>query len=304
MMIRLAQVAHIQSAPVQNQASPNFGVQDFAAELKKVMRGVEVAPRDAVSMWVYRPQDTYAMGFIAYADYMDNCKDNTYRYSVLAPNITNNKYQQGERQQMSSSLHLSKAVKNAATHLRPLNVSQVMAQVQTKFSVASYAASSTIETDTRQLIQRIGVSSNHMFIAATNSNMKDKAPPLYKELKHMVDTNYVFLDKEFEADLRSAIVAAENLAETIKSRNSLYEFVEVYQSGDQTRFRGQAEVTTARHLSVLPRRHFGKDFDYLQDELPEHLAGGVAVLSMLDVGTYVPGAGYRAGTNLFYIQSV
>ena len=299
MMIRLAQVAHIQSAPVQNQSSPNFGVQDFAAELKEVMRGVDVAPRDPVSMWVYRPQDTYAMGFIAYADYMDNCKGNTYRYSVLAPNITNNKYQQGERRRMSSSLHLSKAVKNAATHLRPLSVLQVMAQVQTKFSEASYAASSTVETDTHRLIQRIGVSSNRMFAAAVNSNMQDKAPPLYKELKHMVDTNYVFLDKAFEADLRSAIVATENLAESMKSRNSLYEFVEVYQSGDQTRFRGQAEISTARivHLS-------GKDFDYLQDELPEHLAGGVAVLSMLGVDTYVPGAGYRAGTNLFYIQSV
>lgn len=307
MILALAQVAHIQSQP--NQSSPNSGVQDFAIELKKIMRGVEVAPRDNVSMWVYRPQDTYAMGFIAYADYMDNCKDSVYRYSVLAPGITNNKYQTGNRRWMASSLHLSKAERNAAKYLRPLSAAQVMAQVQKKFSSAAYAASSAVETDTRAVISRIGANSNHMFIAAVNSSMQAKAPAptttmrLYKELKHMADTNYVFLDKEFEADLRSAIAAAENLGESMKSHNSLYEFVEVYQSGGQTRFRGHSGIKTTQ-LVVHLDQTTGKDFDYSLDQLPEHLSGGIAVLSMLDVDTYVPGAGYRAGTNLFYIQSV
>ena len=298
MILPLAQVAHIQSAN-SDQSSPNSGVQDFAIELKKIMRGVEVAPRDSVSMWVYRPQDTYAMGFIAYADYMDNCKNSVHRYSVFALGITNNKYQTGNRRRMASSLHLSKAMKNAAKYLRPLSAAQVMGQVQKKFSKASYAANSKVETDSREAVSRVGVSSNSMFFRAVNSNIQDNIPPLYKELKHMVDTNYAFLDKGFEADLRSAIAAAENLKKSMKSRNSLYEFVEVYQSGGQTRFRGHSDIRTTQAVF-----QFGKDFDYSLDQLPEHLSGGIAVLSMLDVDTYVPGAGYRAGTNLFYIQSV
>lgn len=45
--------------------SPNLDVQMMADALTKKVRGYKTAPKDLNSMWVYRPQDTYAILFSA-----------------------------------------------------------------------------------------------------------------------------------------------------------------------------------------------------------------------------------------------
>lgn len=270
----------------------NFGVMDFAHDLKKVMRGIEVAPKSTESMWVYRPQDTFAMGYIAYADFMDN-GDGERRYSVFSPNIINNKYQHGERQHISSALRRDKAVKNAAKHLRPLTAEQVLKQVQSEFVSKAYE----IASETRAEVQRVVNDFNRGSLFDVNSYRTPTRSPLYNELKHMVDSGHSFLDKDLEANLRAAFVAMDDFEESKQINAKLHTFVEAYQFGDQARFRGFYDVENARLAATK-----GEAFDYAQGELPEHLAGGISVLSMVDVGQYVMGVGHRAAANIFYVK--
>lgn len=270
----------------------NFGVVDFANDLKKVMRGIEVAPKSTESMWVYRPQDTFAMGFIAYADFMDN-GDGEKRYSVFSPNITNNKYQHGERQHISSALHRDKAVKNAAKHLRPLTTEQVLAQVQSEFVSKVYDAASQTRADAQRVVNDF----NRNSLFDINSYRAPNKTPLYYELKHMIDSGYSFLDKDLEVNLRAAFTAFDDYEASKQVSAKHHTFVEAYQSGDQTRFRGFYDVEDQR-----VRINKGDMFNYAQDELPEHLAGGISVLSMVDVGQYVNGVGHRSAANIFYVK--
>ena len=275
-----------------DQWNVNFGVMDFAHDLQQVMRGIEVAPKSTESMWVYRPQDTFAMGFIAYADFMDN-GDGEKRYSVFSPNIFNNKYQHGERQKMSSALRRGKAVKNATKHLRPLTTEQVLKQVQGEFVSKAYEAAS----ETRAEVQRAVSDFNRGNLFDVNSYRTPTQSPLYNELKHMIESGHSFLDKDLEANLRAAFVAMSDFEESREVNAKHHTFVEAYQFGDQTRFRGFYDVENSRHAGTK-----GEAFNYAQGELPEHLAGGISVLSMVDIGQYVMGVGHRAAANIFYVK--
>lgn len=270
----------------------NFGVMDMAHDLQKAMRGVKTAPKSEVSMWVYRPQDTYPMGFIAYADFMDN-GDGENRYSVFSSNILNNKYMHGDRQHMSSTLHRDKAVKNAAKHLRPLTAEQVLMQVQQTFSSMAYEAAS----ETRAEVQRAVNDFNRGSLFEVTSYKAPTRSPLYNELKHLIDSGHSFLDKDLETNLRAAFTAMDAFEEDRTIHDKHHMFIEAYQSGGQTRFRGFDDVPTTRMT-----RGYGEAFDYAQGELPEHMAGGVSVLSMVDVGQYVTAVGYRAAENIFYVK--
>lgn len=275
-----------------SDTSVNFGVMDFAHDLQQVMRGIEVAPKSQESMWVYRPQDTYAMGFIAYADFMDN-GDGERRYSVFSLNVYNNKYQHGERQRMSSSLHRAKAVKNAAKYLRPLTVEQVLKQSQSEFVNKTYEAGSEARSEAQRAVNDF----NRGNLFDVNSYRAPTKSPLYNELKHMIDVGHSFLDKDLEANLRAAFTAMDDFEASREVNAKHHTFVEAYQLGDQTRFRGFHDVENQRL-----RVNKGETFDYAQDELPEHLAGGMSVLSMLEAGRYVMGVGYRATTTTFYVK--
>ena len=47
----------------ENLGNENFGVLDMASDLKDAVRGLHTARRCGSSMYVYRPQDTYVMGW-------------------------------------------------------------------------------------------------------------------------------------------------------------------------------------------------------------------------------------------------
>ena len=290
-MLELELVKQVEAADAP-EISVNFGVMGMAYDLRRTMRGVKTAPRDPVSMWVYRPQDTFVMGYIAYADFTD-AGNLEKRYSVFSPNITNNKYHHGKRTHMSSTLHRDKAVKNAAKYLRPLTTGQVLQQVQRAFSDKAYEASVNARGEARDAVSEFNQS-----LFDLNSYRKPKKSPLHNELKHLIQSGYSFLDKDLEANLRSAFTAMDVFEESKDTHDKPSMFVEAYQSGDQTRFRGFDKVPTSRSLAA----DYGETFDYAQGELPEHMAGGVSVLSMVNVGRYVAGVGYRAAENIFYVK--
>lgn len=290
-MLQLDRVKQIEAVD-PSTVDTNFGAMDMAHDLGKVMRGIKTAPRDGISMWIYRPQDTYPMGYIAYADLMDN-GDETKRYSVFSPNISNGKYTYGERQFMASALHRAKAVKNAAKYLRPLSPLQVMEQEQGGFIDKKFAAVTENERENTTRMYKVK--------GAAELLRSSTEAPLLAELKRILQSSYVFADRELEADLRGALQAREEQqSNKTELHDAKFSFVEVVQQAGQNLFRGfgTAPYYRSMHLSEIA----DSEFCYTQEDLPEHLRGAISVLSMLEVGGYVGAVGYRAADNVFYVK--
>jgi len=270
----------------------NFGTMDMAHELTQKVRGIEVAPRSTDSMWVYRPQDTYAMGYIGYCQVYNQEQ----RYAVFSPNIHNGKYNYGEKQHMASALHRPKGVANAAKHLRPLTAKQVLELTQGEFVSALFDAKSTARSQVAKATQQIDLR-----LFALERYRKPDLNPLQDELQRILNSDYVFVDKELEAQLHAAFTAVAEHEDSKKLHNAKHTFIEVIETHGRNTFRGYAEVDDDRSLYRMADTKENL-FYFTQEELPDRLMGAMSVLSMVETGVYVSGVGYRAASNMFYVR--
>ena len=273
----------------------NFGTMDMAHELTQKVRGIAVAPRSTDSMWVYRPQDTYAMGYIGYCQVHDT-GDQEQRYAVFSPNIHNGKYSYGEKQHMASALHRPKGVANAAKHLRPLTTKQVLEFTQGEFVSALFDAKTTARSQVARATQQIDCK-----LFPLERFRKSDTTPLQDELQRILNSDYVFVDKELEAQLYAAFAAVAEHEESKQLHDAKHTFIEVVEAHGRNTFRGYAEVNDDRSLSRLADTQENL-FYFTQEELPDRLMGAMSVLSMVEVGIYVSGVGYRAANNMFYVR--
>ena len=273
----------------------NFGTMDMAHELTQKVRGIEVAPRSTDSMWVYRPQDTYAMGYIGYCQ-VHETGDQEQRYAVFSPNIHNGKYNYGEKQHMVSALHRPKGVANAAKHLRPLTTKQVLEFTQGDFVSALFDAKSTARSQVAKATQQIDLR-----LFALERYRKPDLNPLQDELQRILNSDYVFVDKELEAQLHAAFTAVAEHEESKKLHEAKHTFIEVIETHGRNTFRGYAEVDDDRSLYRMADTKENL-FYFTQEELPDRLMGAMSVLSMVETGVYVSGVGYRAASNMFYVR--
>ncbi len=279
----------------QRDVVVNFGTMDMAHELTQKVRGIEVAPRSTESMWVYRPQDTYAMGYIGYCQ-VHETGDQEQRYAVFSPNIQNGKYNYGEKQHMTSALHRTKGVANAAKHLRPLTTKQVLEFTQGDFASALYDAKSTARNQVARATQQIDCK-----LFPLERFRKADTTPLQDELQRILNSDYVFVDKELEAQLYAGFAAVAEHEENKKLHEANHTFIEVIEAHGRNTFRGYAEVDNDRSLSRLADTKENL-FYFTQEELPDRLMGSMSVLSMVEPGVYVSGVGYRAASNMFYVR--
>ena len=270
----------------------NFGTMDMAHELTQKVRGIEVAPRSTDSMWVYRPQDTYAMGYIGYCQVYNQEQ----RYAVFSPNIHNGKYNYGEKQHMASALHRPKGVANAAKHLRPLTTKQVLEFTQGDFVSALFDAKSTARSQVAEATQQIVLR-----LFAWERYRKPDLNPLQDELQRILNSDYVFVDKELEAQLYEGFAAAAEHEESKKLHEAKHTFIEVIETHGRNTFRGYAEVDDDRSMYRMADTKENL-FYFTQEELPDRLMGAMSVLSMVETGVYVSGVGYRAASNMFYVR--
>lgn len=270
----------------------NFGTMDMAHELTQKVRGIEVAPRSTDSMWVYRPQDTYAMGYIGYRQVYNQEQ----RYAVFSPNIQNGKYNYSEKQHMASALHRTKGVANAAKHLRPLTAKQVLEFTQGEFASALFDAKSTARSQVAKATQQIDLR-----LFALERYRKPDLNPLQSELQRILNSDYVFVDKELEAQLHAAFTAVAEYEDSKKLHEAKHTFIEVIESHGRNTFRGYAEVDDDRSLYRMADTKENL-FCFTQEELPDRLMGSMSVLSLVEPGVYVSGVGYRAASNMFYVR--
>ena len=121
------------------------------------------------------------------------------------------------------------------------------------------------------------------------------------ELQRILNSDYVFVDKELEAQLHAAFTAVAEHEDSKKLHEAKHTFIEVIESHGRNTFRGYAEVDDDRSLYRMADTKENL-FYFTQEELPDRLMGAMSVLSMVETGVYVSGVGYRAASNMFYVR--
>lgn len=277
-----------------------MGLLDFAHKLTQQMKGYKVSVSKMHNMlYVYREGDNYVMGIIGYGDFQTN-GDGDDRYAVWSPNIKNMKYSHGLQQNMSLALKQDKAVKNAMKYIRPLTVEQTMKLSLRQCHRAAQEVVSKIRDNTGELRRELV---NNFFDTSTYSAPKPN--PLQRELKHLVESGYEFLDKDLGDKLHKMFGGLKELEAARQVVDNTFTFVEaiVSPTGRQM-FRVHTDVDASTHYSITRSVSELPDNTsvYDQHNLPDELAGKLSVLSMLELEGYVEGVGYRAADNVFYVR--
>ena len=277
-----------------------MGLLDFAHKLTQQMKGYKVSVSEMHNMlYVYREGDNYVMGIIGYGDFQTSGDGND-RYAVWSPNIKNQKYNYGLQQNMSLALKQDKAVKNAMKYIRPLTVEQTMKLSLRQCHRAAQEVVSKIRDNTGELRRELV---NNFFDTGTYSTPKPN--PLQRELKHLVESGYEFLDKDLGYKLHKMFGGLKELEAARQVVDNTFTFVEaiVSPTGRQM-FRVHTDVDASTHYSITRSVSELPDNTsvYDQHNLPDELAGKLSVLSMLELEGYVEGVGYRAADNVFYVR--
>jgi len=291
--MKLEQVSTL-GAPSDGQQP--MGLLDFAHEITQQMKGYKVSVSKRHNMlYVYRGGDNYVMGIIGYGDFQTSGDGND-RYAVWSPNIKNMKYGYGLQQNMSLALKQDKAVKNAMKYIRPLTVEQTMRLSLRNCAHAAQDVVAKIRDNTGEVRRELV---NNFFDTGTYS--APKANALQRELRHLIESGYEFLDKDLGDKLHKMFDGLKELEAAREVVDNTFTFVEAFVSptGRQM-FRVRTDIDASTHYSIPAFTDNTSVYD--QHNLPDELAGKLSVLSMLELEGYVEGVGYRAADNVFYVR--
>lgn len=250
---------------------------------------------------VYFPNELYAMGDIGYADYnLGENSDIRMSYKVASRFITNRKYKhRGNATYWALSQNLQRAVSNAKRYLRPYAPHEILqdsarilaSHIRTELgelidTVADKRREVCMGVDTdggdvlRELItmRRKGVIENERVGEKIDAYVQ--ALDLRKaENKRVFDVFAVFTVKSLRGDVAYTVAQGPvNGVELGKFSSST--LMEAFQNQEYIRCHTQT---------------------YSGEELPPELASRLAVLAMVDDGTYVHGVGLKFRDEIMYV---
>ena len=265
----------------------------FCAEIRKANRHVKfgVAKRIKHSwgnggnkmqeLYAYMDGHAYAMMKVGYGDY--STKGNgDWKYMVYARMIKNEKFREDSDQyHMATAEGIDRAMKNVKKYMRPYSpvecASMTFDSIRNQFSAVVSNVSS-------------GLSSVRYDI--TNS------VHLRAELFHMVDVGYEFLSEDFKGMIikwreayqedqvsRGRALHAYYVNVRIHREEMMCDVIEVLDANKRTRLDAHMPVVT-----------------YKMEDLPEHIGGSLAALSMVEDNHYVDGVGLRVDSATFWVQ--
>ena len=266
---------------------------NYCAEIRKLNRHVKFGVgrrmkydhRSKVNLleelYAYMDGHTYALMKIGFADYSLRSND-TRKYMVYARMIRNDKFKEDrENYYMATAESMVRALKNVKKYMRPYSpvecAEMSFDDVRSKFSSVGYGVQSML-TGARNSV----VDSSHV----------------RNELFHMLDVGYEFLSEDFRDKIAAWRQAyRENQEAQARALHTYYvnvrihreemvcDVIEVLDANKRSRLEATAPVTT-----------------YKMEELPEHIAGNLAALSMVDNNHYVDGVGLRVDSTTFWVQ--
>jgi len=234
-------------------------------------------------VWVYLPEQPYALMRLGYKDYTTTATSSgDMHYGVYSRLIQNRKYNARHEQHcMLMSNDLARAVKNAKSVMRPYAPQEVVQVQLHKFINGVQDETSGVNTE--------------VMVALTNVRQH---AGLIRELVHLCQNNYQFLSNEL-SDLIETYIRAKLQQEEHLSKVRHAWFVTVLTRQDKQHF-DVIEMFDVHKMR--PTMHDPKT--YTAETLPEEIAGKMAVLSMIDVGTRVSDVGMRATETTFYVERV
>jgi hypothetical protein len=265
----------------------------FCAEVRKVNRHVKFGVCRKIKhswgngfnkmqeLYAYMDGHTYATMKVGYGDYsVKGGGDN--KYMVYARMIKNEKFRDDSDQyHMATAEGIERAIKNVKKYMRPYSpiecAGMTFDEVRNRFS-------SVVQGVTTEMYQARGgvIESAH----------------LRNELFHMLDVGYEFLSEEFREKIvkwrekyhedqasKGRALHAYYVGVRIHREEMVCDVIEVLDANKRSRLDTHMPVVT-----------------YKMEELPEHIGGCLAALSMVEDNHYVDSVGLRIDSATFWVQ--
>jgi hypothetical protein len=264
----------------------------FAAALRKTNRHLKFGvSRNAkyngsmgqhLELYAYMEGDTYAMARIGYANYTVGGKANaTRKFMVESRTIKNEKYKKNRPEyHMALTDTLDRAVKNVSKHMR--RYSPLEAATMSYDEVVNRLRSSAVIANSDQYTRK--------------RNVLDHAQ-LQTELFHLLDMEYSFLSTELQGMIVNWRNADREHKEAV-GRNKACYFITVRLQNDDM----MCDVVRLHSYESI-KHGIDPAVVYKMEELPEELAGRVAVLSMVEDNHYVDNVGLRVNSSTFWVHA-
>lgn len=237
----------------------------------------------ASEVWVYLPEQQYAMLRIGYQRYyVEKTNLDPRQYGVYSRLITNNKYKDyNEMHHMALSKDGLKALATVKRYLRPYTPKDIV-----ECTAALYGA------------QLKGIGDKYTIKRNTAVHNIRQHASLLQELKHLVSTDYEFkyprVKEAMLAYLQEEEASNEHRA---KARHAWHVTVAPHRVTGEQEFT-VTEMFNCTHVGTT----MGNTVIYTPDTLSQDIAGRVAVLMMTDVDTYVEDVGMRMSPTAFFID--
>ena len=244
---------------------------NFVLAIQKEMPQIKVFPskvrfQKVYEFLLYMEGDDYAMGYVAY-HYIGN----KYRYVVGSPNVYNGR-KSGDEIYCTYSQNLATAIKNVKKYVRPLSCGELVKVTYQK--IADY------------------VTGKQMNVCRQVRHAKDVVLNNLSGLIYELDREGKLVSDEFKYNVHM-MAEALRAEKAMEGNNPVFDFVQL--KGDRAVIREVVSNGTV-YKSGHPEYSCGVE------ELSQSLAEGVAVLSIMDVGTVIEGVGVRATNSIFYVE--
>lgn len=265
---------------------------NFQMAINKDMPHVLFHPWDHRQSVAYIKHSKYILGFVGYYD-------NTHsgpavdRYCVQSRLIRNDKYASyGDNHYIAASKHMRTGVKNAKRYLLPVATTEILNNTVDKLREKVGSEYRKIEKELEMLVVEVS--------DLTSVKVRLDKSRLYKELAYLVKSGHQWFDPSVGTAIEELVGYVPELKQKIIGRSEMkFEFVRIFDNpmegkGIATRElnfeNGQLRPSGGGIFATTPEK-----------DIPEEMAGKLAVLSIVEDGTYVEDVGMKIDGETFYV---
>ena len=268
----------------------------FAQALQKAMPKVKFFPHTfnfltdkrihvCDEMFVYMDDFPCDLGRISWAD--NGVQSGQYTYGVYSRKIQNDKYAtHRDQHHMVMTSDLDKAVKNARKHLVPYTTRE-LAQV----------FYDPLHNNVSKVLDEVKLKAHHGAVNIVNNRMA-----ILQEIEFLKKRGVEFVTPEFR-ELSENVEQLLNNYREQETRKVSAVFVRFKQVGDTT-YADLQEVYNVREIrwDVQMNTADAQAISCPADELPQDIAGQIAVLNILENEGYVSGVGMKVDDKTFWVE--
>jgi hypothetical protein len=238
--------------------------------------------RLAKSILLYMDEYPFELGRASYGDHSVNTSGEE-TYAVYSRRISNAKYaQHRDQHHMIMASDMSKAIKNIRKYVVPYTARELARALYDPFFTGVGRALQKAQSDVGEAIKTV--------------KYNDRA--LITEIQHLMKMGVQFSTPEF-AELAKTLPSLTEQLVTEKNRKPDGMFVAFKQIGEET----YADICVASDVRSSYQPKFTEDIQTVKvSDLPQEIAGNIAVLNILQNDAYVDGVGAKIDDTHFWLE--